>query len=115
MNIKKINQTQRSLNEHSNSVVNIFNVGRNQGQHKWAFRNAMVHIVPVLSNASKDQKISKGKMKMWAMVNVMDGHKQTFSDRFSDALSGFVTTENDGILCSSTEELLKSFESFNKK
>ena len=51
---------------------------------------------------------------MRPIVNAMDGPKKTASDIYSDVLSAVVDSRNYGTLCSSTEELLEAFESYNK-
>ena len=52
---------------------------------------------------------------MRPVVNAMVGPKKTISDTFSDVAEGVVDANNDGILCFSTEELLGTFERYNKQ
>ena len=112
---KEVNRIERKLHEHSRSVVKIFRVAEQSGQHDRALRNATVHTngqTPSLRGAEKDHKASD-KIEMRPIVNAMDGPKKTVSDIYSDVLSAVVEARNDGTLCSSTEELLEAFESFN--
>merc|ERR1711954_577466 len=84
---------------------------------KRALKNATVHVdgqVAVLKGAEKDHKESVGKIRMRPIENAMDGPIKNISEVYSDVLSGIVESKNDGVLCSSTEELLERFESDNK-
>ena len=72
-------------------------------------------VIPVLKGAEKDHKDTDGAIRMMAIVNAMDGPKKTLSDIFSDLMNGIVEASNDNTLCSSTEELLEAFETYNKE
>ena len=114
---KELNKVERKLNYHSKSVVKIFRVGESHGQYKRALKNATVHVngeVSVMKGADKDHKAS-ANIKMQPIVNAMDRPKKTVSDIFSDVAIDVVESRNNGILCSSTEELLASIEANNKK
>ena len=66
-----------------------------------------------MSGADKDHKETKDNLKMRPIVNAMDGPKKTISDIFSDVITAVAESNSDGILCSSTEELLEAFEAYN--
>ena len=114
---KELNRVERLLNDHSKSVVQIYNVGLKHGHQKRALRNATVHVngqVPVLRGSEKDHKQAEDKVKMRPIVNAMDGPKKTLSDIYSDLLTAVVRSSEDETLCYSTEELLETFERFNE-
>ena len=114
---KELNKVQRRLNEHSKSMTKVFNIGKEHGQHNRAMVNATVHVngqLPILSGQEKDHKNSDS-IKMRPTVNSMDGPKKNISDNYSDILVGIVKARDKGVLCSSTEELLESFEENNSK
>ena len=51
---------------------------------------------------------------MRPIVNAMDGPKKNISDTFYD-IAAPVDSNDEGIMCFSTEELLETFESSNKR
>ena len=70
---KEVNRIERKLHEHSRSVVKIFRVAEQSGQHDRALRNATVHTngqTPSLRGAEKDHKASD-KIEMRPIVNAM--------------------------------------------
>ena len=115
---KELNKTERKLSDHSKSLTKIFKVAEQHGQHKRAMGNATVHVddqIPTLKGSEKDHKVTENNdVKMRPIVNAMDGPKKNISDIFSDIGAAIVESNNDGVLCFSTEELLESFESFNR-
>ena len=118
INKKELNKIERKLNGHSKSIVKIFKVGYTHGQQKRALRNATVQIngqVPVLRGAEKDHKSSEGNIKMRPIENAMDGPKKTISDIFSDIGAAIVEANSNDVVCSSTEEIIESFEKYKKR
>ena len=115
---KELNKVEKELGRHSKSVVKIFRVGYKHGQQKRALGNATVHQngqIPVMKGAEKDHKVlDNGVIKMRPIVNAMDGPKKTVSDIFSDVATPVIESMKNDVLCYSTEELLESFERFNK-
>ena len=114
---KEVNKIERNLNFHSKSITKMFKIGESHGQFKRALNNATVHVngqLPILSGQEKDHKNSD-TIKMRPTVNSMDGPKKNISDNYSDILVGIVKARDKGVLCSSTEELLESFEENNSK
>ena len=115
INKKQLNKIERDLCGHSKSITRIFKVGEGHGQHKRALGNATVHVngqIPGLKGSEKDhKKPEKDNFKIRPIMNAMDGPKKNISDILSDVLHTVVESNNDGILCSSTEELLEAFES----
>ena len=110
---KELNKVERKLNEHSKDCVKIFKVAEKHGQHKRALKNATVHVNGQLPHLKGNEKDHKKKLEMRPLVNAMDGPKKTVSDIYSDVIAGVVEADNDGTLCSSTEELLATFEAYN--
>ena len=111
---KELNKIQRKLNDHSKSLTKVFKISVEHGQHEKAKRNATVHVkgqLPVLKGNEKDHKST---IKMRPLMNTMDGPKKNISDNFSDILEAVVDDLDDGTLCSSSEELIESFENYNK-
>merc|ERR1711954_249438 len=97
-------------------MTKIFEIGDSHGQYNRAISNVTVQIegqVPVLDGKEKDHKKSE-KIKMRPTVNSMDGPKKNTSDIYSDVLMGVVKARDNGILCTSTEELIEAFVANNK-
>ena len=95
----------------------MFAIGIEHGQHERAMKNATVHVngqLPLMQGKEKDHKDAKNGIKMRPVMNTMDGPKKNISDNFSDILEEIIDDRNDGVLCSSTEELLEAFEAENK-
>ena len=117
INKKELNKIENDLCGHSKSVTKIFQVALKHGQQKRALANATVHKngqVPVLKGAEKDHKENEKSIKMRPIVNAMDGPKKNISDLFSDIVTPVIASKKNDIICYSTEELLESFEKYNK-
>merc|ERR1711954_394672 len=66
-----------------------------------------------MRGAEIDHKV--GEIRMRPIENSMDGPKKTISDIFSDLGSAVIESIENDIICSSTEEVLETFEEYNKK
>ena len=115
---KELNKIERKLNDHSKSTARMFKIADNHGQFKRAMRNSTVHQngqLPIMKGAEKDHKpVKNNVVKMRPMLNTMDGPKKNISDTYSDIIDAIVKSNDEGYLCSSTEELLATFEEYNK-
>ena len=101
------------MNEHSKSITRVFKIGAEFGQHDRVVRNSTVHMnvqLPVLSGNEKDHKESSNGLKMRPLMNIMDGPKKNISNNHRDKMEAIVDDLDDGVLCSSTEELIESVE-----
>ena len=52
---------------------------------------------------------------MRPIVNAMVGPKKSLSERFSEVMENVLSTVEEDIICTSTEELLHYFENHNTK
>ena len=103
------------FNNASKSLANIVNMGFKSGQQETILMNDVILEeceLPILSGLSKDHKNGS---KMRPMVNAMDGPKKSISDNNSVVVAAIVGSNDNGTLCSSTEEWLESLEAYNKR
>ena len=115
---KGSNKISRTLNRHFKDFVKILQIGKTYGQTKRAIVNATVNEngeIPVSTGTHKDHKDPTEGFKMRPIVNAMNGPKCALSGMIRDVLEGVIENIGSTSVCKSTEELLYTFEEYNKK
>ena len=116
---KKVKTIENKLNEHMEHWVGITRAGENTGQTRRIKSNLKTkeNQLPVLSGTSKDHKISKNKKEGPELRPIMGanvGPNVGASNFVSQIIRKIADLEDEGFVCKSTEEMLHTFDNFNK-